>query len=82
MSPARLKECWPQIRAMIKEILPDDKTMLDLMRAAGAVTDPADVHVDGALLEKGLRYHGYMRYRVLLTRLLPMMQLDIMDYLK
>ena len=82
VSPARLKECWPQIRAMIKEILPDDKTMLDLMRAAGAVTDPADVHVDGALLEKGLRYHGYMRYRVLLTRLLPMMQLDIMDYLK
>jgi len=80
VSPARLKECWPQIRAMIKEMLPDDETMMRLMRAAGAVTDPADVHVDGALLEKGLRYHAYMRYRVLLTRLLPMMQLDIMDF--
>lgn len=80
VSPARLKECWPQIRAMIKEMLPDDETMMRLMRAAGAVTDPADVHVDAALLEKGLRYHAYMRYRVLLTRLLPMMQLDIMDF--
>ena len=67
---------------MIKEILPDDATMLRLMQAAGAVTTPADVHVDEALLEKGLRYHAYMRYRVLLTRLLPMMQLDIMDFVK
>ena len=82
VSPARLKECWPEIRAMIKEMLPDDATMLSLMRAAGAVTEPEDVHVDAALLEKGLRYHAYMRYRVLLTRLLPMMQLDIMDFIK
>jgi len=82
VAPARLKECWPQIRAMIKEMLPDDATMMRLMRAAGAVTDPADVHVDDVLLEKGLRYHAYMRYRVLLTRLLPMMQLDIMDFVK
>ena len=34
------------------------------------------------LLETGLRYHSYMRYRILLTRLLPMMQLDIMDFVK
>ena len=33
-------------------------------------------------LPLGLRYHSYMRYRILLTRLLPMMQLDVMDYLK
>ena len=45
-------------------------------------TEPADVHVDDALLERGLRYHAYMRYRILLTRLLPMLGLDIMDFVK
>ncbi|MBQ9802731.1 MAG: iron-containing alcohol dehydrogenase [Clostridia bacterium] len=77
----RLREKWPEIRRMIAELLPDDRTMMRLMQAAGAVTDPADVHVDDALLEKGLKYHAYMRYRVLLTRLLPMMQLNIMDFI-
>ena len=56
--------------------------MMRLMKLAGAVTEPADVHVSPELLETGLRYHSYMRYRILLTRLLPMMQLDIMDFVK
>ncbi|MBE6595179.1 MAG: sn-glycerol-1-phosphate dehydrogenase [Ruminococcaceae bacterium] len=81
VDPARLKAIWPEVRRLVKEILPTDAEMMRLMRAAGAVTDPADVHVSEELLEKGLRYHSYMRYRVLLTRLLPMLQLDVMDFL-
>lgn len=81
IDPAVLKEKWPEIRRIINEVLPTDEALMGLMRAAGAVTEPADVHVGQDLLEKGLRYHAYMRYRVLLTRLLPMLQLNITDYL-
>lgn len=79
---ARLKRIWPDVRKMINEILPSDEELMRLMKAAGAVTEPADVHVPPELMEKGLKYHSYMRKRILLTRLLPMMQLDIMDFVK
>ncbi len=79
---ARLKRIWPDVRKMINEILPSDEELMRLMKAAGAVTEPADVHVTPELAEKGLKYHSYMRKRILLTRLLPMMQLDIMDFVK
>ena len=82
VKPERLKEKWQEIRRLIKEVLPTDEEMVRLMQAAGAAIDPAEVHVTDELLEKGLKYHAYMRYRVLLTRLLPMMQLDIMDFVK
>lgn len=81
IDPARLKECWPEIRRLIKEILPTDEALMAMMKAAGAVTEPEDVHISPELLVTGLRYHSYMRYRVLLTRLLPMLQLDVMDFL-
>ena len=58
-----------------------DEEMMKLMKMAGAVTEIEDIHISPELLEQGLRYHSYMRYRILLTRLLPMMKLDIMDYL-
>ena len=82
VDPARLKAIWPEVRRLANEILPSDAEMMRLMKLAGAVTKPADVHVSPELLETGLRYHSYMRYRILLTRLLPMMQLDIMDFVK
>ncbi|MBQ8342394.1 MAG: iron-containing alcohol dehydrogenase [Clostridia bacterium] len=80
VDPALLAEKWPEIRAIALDFLPDDAELLDLMHRAGAVTEPADVHVDAALLEQGLRYHPYMKSRLLLTHLFPMMGLDIMDF--
>ncbi len=82
VDPARLKAIWPAIRRIIKTVLPSDEEMMKMMKAAGAATEPADVHVDDELLVKGLRYHSYMRYRILLTRLLPMLGLDVMDFVK
>jgi len=78
----RLKKIWPEVRRLIKEILPTDAEMMKMMKAAGAVTEPEDINVSPELLEKGLKYHSYMRYRVLLTRLMPMMQVNILDYVK
>lgn len=80
VDPARLKAIWPEVRRLINEILPSDEALMKMMKAAGAVTEPEDVHVSPELFEKGLKYHSYMRYRILLTRLLPMLRLNIMDF--
>ena len=82
VDPARLKAIWPEVRKIIKEVLPTDEALMKMMQAAGAATEPADVHVSDELLVKALKYHSYMRYRILLTRLMPMMKLDIMDFVK
>ncbi|MBQ8356402.1 MAG: sn-glycerol-1-phosphate dehydrogenase [Clostridia bacterium] len=82
VDPARLKKIWPEVRKLVYEVLPTDEALMKMMKAAGAVTEPEDVHISPELLEKGLKYHSYMRYRILLTRLLPMMKLDIMDFVK
>jgi hypothetical protein len=50
-----------------------------MMKAAGAVTELEDIHVTPELFATGLRYHTYMRYRLLIPRLFPMLGIDIMD---
>ncbi len=82
VDPARLAECWQEIRKRILTLLPDADELERMLRVAGAETTPEEVHVSQKLLEDGLRYHSYMRYRILLTRLLPMLQLDIMDFIE
>ncbi len=81
VDPEKLKACWPEIRQIIKETLPSDEELMKKMTAAGAAVSPEEVHVPPQLLEDALRFHPYMRYRMLLTRLMPMLQLDIMDFI-
>lgn len=76
IDPALLKTKWPEIRKIIFETLPEDEKLVSLMKKAGAAITPEEVHVDEELLELGLKYHSYMRHRVLLTRLIPMLGLD------
>ncbi len=75
-----LKKSWPEIRRIILELLPSDEEMMRMMKAAGAATEPEEVHVSPELLADALHYHCYMRYRMLLTRLMPTLGLDIMDF--
>lgn len=82
IDPAVLKEKWPEIRKLIYDILPTPDVIEDLMKRAGCATTIEEIHTSQALLEEGLRYHSYMRYRVLLTRLMPMLGLDPVDFLK
>lgn len=82
VDPARLKECWGDIRKIILETLPDDETLMKLMKAAGAATTPEEVHVNDELLKDALQFHPYMRYRLLITRLMPMLGMDIMDFME
>ena len=82
VKPERLREIWPQFCRLIEDFLPSDAELTDWMRRAGAVTEWEDVAVSGELLEAALRFHPFMRYRLMPTRLLPMMGLDIMDYVE
>ena len=81
VDPADLKSKWQQIRQIIRETLPTDEVLMQKMLAAGAATTPEEVHVPEDLLVDSLRFHPYMRYRMLLTRLMPMLQLDIVDFI-
>ncbi len=81
IDPANLKAKWPQIRKIILDILPDNDTLLSLMKTAGCATTAEEIHVDPVLFADGIHYHAFMRYRVLVTRMLPMMGIEPLDYL-
>ena len=53
-----------------------------MMKVAGAPITPDAVNVDPQFMENAMRYHAYMRYRLTIPRLMPMMGLDIMEYLQ
>ena len=80
VSPALLEEKWQEIRELIRKMLPETDALLEMMKTAGCATTIEEVHVSPELLENGLRYHSYMRYRLLIPRLMPMLGLDIMDF--
>ena len=78
---ARLKANWAEICRLIKETVPTAEKLLELMKSAGCATTPEEVHVSPELFETGLRYHTYMRYRLLIPRLFPMLGADVMEFL-
>lgn len=81
VEPAKLRALWPKIRQIILETLPADEKLMADMKAAGAAVTPEEVHVGEELMADALRFHAYMRYRLLISRLMPMLGLDIMDFL-
>ena len=78
---ADLKAKWPEIRKIIREVLPENDELLALMTTAGCATTPEEINVSPELFAEGMYYHGYMRYRILLTRMMPMIGIDPMQYL-
>ncbi len=66
---------WPEIRRIIFDTLPETNSFRSMLIRAGAATEPRDIHVDDKLLAQGLKYHAYMRNRVNLTRLMPMLSI-------
>ena len=65
---------WPEIRRIINEELPSYKTLVDVMKRAGCALTLEDIAVDSELGAKGLEFHPYMRHRMTLMRLIPMME--------
>lgn len=75
ISPDYLKACWSEIRQIIQETLPENDEMLRLMNAAGAPVTAAEIDVTNELCDLGLQYSAFMRYRLTLMRLRPMLKI-------
>ena len=73
-TPERCNACWPEIRRIVREELPSFETLYDVMKRAGCALTLEDIAVDRELGAMGLEFHPYMRHRMTLMRLIPMME--------
>ena len=80
-TPEIVRECWPQIRRIVLDTLPSDDELLSIMKSAGAATTISDIAVSPKLGLEGVIYHPYMRHRMTLMRLIPMLGIK-MDWQK
>ena len=76
IDPAVLKARWPDILTSIREELPDEDVLLDMMQRAGCVTELSDVNLTPEFALEALRYSPYMRRRITLLRILDMLGID------
>ena len=72
VTPELLEEKWEEIRKALKEELLPQKRLIELMKTATAPTDPEEIGICRELCDLGIKYHAYMRHRLTLMRLLPM----------
>lgn len=80
-SVEKLYANWETVRAIVKEELPTYEEILRWMEMAGAATTVEEIAVSYDLGVTGLQYHPYMRHRMTLARLIPMMDCTV-DYKK
>ncbi len=80
-SPEILAKSWLSIRSIISDELPSYSEIYSLMKRAGCVTTLSEIAVTKELGLLGAEYHPYMRHRMTLQRLLPMMDYKV-DYEK
>ena len=76
----KCNENWENIRRIVKEELPTYEELSALMRKAGCAMSLEDIHVAPDLGVLGLEFHPYMRHRMTLMRLIPMMENVKPDY--
>ena len=65
-----------KIRAIIREELPSHEELLSVMHRAHAATTYGEIDVDRDLARDALLYHGFMRHKVVLSRMLFLTDLD------
>ena len=74
MDPVVLAKQWPQIIEIVLQELPPFDALMALMLKAGAATTLDEIGIDPKMGENGLKYHAFMRSRINLSRLIPMME--------
>lgn len=72
VTPASLASDWEAICRIVREEVPEQQRMTELMRAAGAAVTPDEIAVSAPLARDGYIYHAYLRHRLTLSRLVPM----------
>jgi len=78
-NPKILEDNWREICDIVNNELPGAGTLFDLMKKAGVPTGADEIGIDRPLALAGLKYHPYMRHRINLTRLIPMLGVQV-DY--
>ena len=73
-SPEILRENWDAICAAVREEMPEPAALESLLLRAGAATTLSEIAVSPELGVAGLQYHSYMRHRLTLARLAPMLR--------
>jgi glycerol-1-phosphate dehydrogenase [NAD(P)+] len=72
-----LSEKFADIQRIIREELPPTEELISVMKLAGAATEYHEIDVDAELAKEAMKYHSYMRCKVVLTRMLTMTDVDI-----
>ena len=76
LDPADIAAKWNEIGRIVREELPTQAELLDIMKAAGAATTYAEIDTDEDLARDCITYHPYMRDKIVLTRILRMTDID------
>lgn len=77
ITPRLLSEKFGDIQRIIREELPTTDALMRIMKRAGAATEFKEIDVDSDLAKEALKYHSYMRCKVVLTRIMMMTDVDI-----
>ena len=75
IDPALLRERLREITEIINKFVPETDELVRLMTVAGATVDPAKADLDEKLVSDAMNYHAYMRNRITLSRLRPMLKI-------
>ena len=75
---------WTEIlgnETLVKKMteIHEPEKLLELCRTAHAATTGEDIAVDPVLFREGIRYHIFMRRRLTIARVLPMLGLNLLD---
>ncbi|MFA6948135.1 MAG: iron-containing alcohol dehydrogenase [Eubacteriales bacterium] len=73
----KIAENEDEIKRIIREEVPSPETLDSLMRRAGCARTLDDIAVGHELGLDGVKYHAYMRHRMTLMRLLPMLRGEV-----
>ena len=76
-----IRENWDEICRIMQDELPSDEELTAIMHLAGAAVTLPEISVSDELGLLGLEYHPYMRRRMTLARLAPMLNVRV-DYKK
>jgi glycerol-1-phosphate dehydrogenase [NAD(P)+] len=76
LDPADIASKWDEIGRIVREELPTQSELLDIMKAAGAATTYAEIDTDESLARDVITYHPYMRDKIVLSRILRMTDIE------
>ena len=68
------EENWENIKNDINKYLPDTDKFIALMKKAGCATTIEEGHISQEFCDEAIKYSPYMRRRITLLRILPMIR--------